>query len=50
MENLPKEIIEKISQEIIKNGEIIAKHGTSVDKAKKIMETGFNYTRTSYVM
>ena len=50
MDSLPRETIERIAKEIIKTGDVIAKHGTSVENAKKIMQTGFNYNRTSYIM
>lgn len=50
MESLSRKTILKISQEILSNGDIIAKHGTSIDNAKRIMETGFNYNKTSFVI
>ena len=50
MENMPRNQIEEIALSILNNGDIIAKHGTSIECAKSILETGFNYHRTSFVV
>lgn len=50
MQNLPREKIIQIASSILSNGDIIAKHGTSVANAQSIINTGFNFNRTSFVM
>jgi len=50
MERLPRENIEKIGKEIFEKSDIVANHGTSIENAISIMETGFDYSRTSYII
>ena len=50
MQNLPREEIIQIANSILSNSDVIAKHGTSVANAQSIINTGFNYNRTSFVM
>ena len=50
MESLPRSKVEEIALSILDNGDIIAKHGTSVENALSIIDTGFNFHRTSYVI
>lgn len=50
MKNLQRNKIEEIALTILNNGDITAKHGTSIENAMSIINTGFNYHRTSYVM
>ena len=50
MESMPRSQIEKIASGILNSGDIIAKHGTSVQNALSIINTGFNFHRTSYVI
>lgn len=50
MENMEREQIKKIASSILSSSDIIAKHGTSVSSGLSIMKTGFNFTRTSYVI
>ncbi len=50
MESMPKKQIEKIASNILDSGDIIAKHGTSVKNALSIINTGFYFHRTSFVM
>lgn len=50
MEKLPKETIIAIANSIFASSDIVASHGTSVDKAKSILATGFNYNGTSMVV
>ena len=50
MEKMPRNQIEEIGKDILSRTDIIAQHGTSIANAKSIMETGFNFTRTSYVI
>lgn len=50
MENMPRKKIEEIATNILNNGDIVAKHGTSIENALSIINTGFNYHRTSFVM
>lgn len=49
MEKLLKEDILKIAEGIFLNSDIIAKHGTSIENALSIIDTGFNYDKTSMV-
>lgn len=50
MQNLPRDEIVTIANNILGNGDILAKHGTSVKNAISIMDTGFDFHRTSYVI
>ncbi len=50
MESMPREKIEEIALKILYSGDIIAKHGTSVKNALSIINTGFDFQRTSFVM
>jgi len=50
MESMPKKQIEEIALNILDSGDIIAKHGTSVKNALSIINTGFDFHRTSFVM
>ena len=50
MKNMPREKIEEIATNIFNNGDIVAKHGTSIENALSIMNTGFKYSRTSFVV
>ena len=47
MEKLSKDIIIGIANGILEENDIIAMHGTSIENAKSIMETGFNFDKTS---
>lgn len=49
MRKLSKEEILEIVQKIFSGSDIIAKHGTSITNALSILETGFNYDKTSMV-
>ena len=49
MRKLSKEEILEIAQKIFSGSDIIAKHGTSITNALSILETGFNYDKTSMV-
>ena len=44
------ERIRQIGEMLLSESDIIAKHGTSIDKAMSILETGFNYRGTSMVI
>lgn len=48
--SMSREQIEQISGWILSNGDITAKHGTSIEKAKKIIETGFYWHRPSFII
>lgn len=50
MENMPREKIVKIANTIFENGDIIANHVTSIKNAMSIINTGFDYHRTSFVV
>lgn len=50
MESLPREQIEAIATSIFNHNDVIAMHGTSIKNALCILNTGFNFSRTSYVM
>lgn len=47
MKNMTRNEIEQIATNIIQTGDIIANHGTSIENAISIINTGFNFTRTS---
>ena len=49
MDNMPRQEIIAIATSILNNGDIIVKHGTSINNAKNILEKGFDYHRTSFV-
>ena len=50
MKNMPREKIEQIAENILSNGDVLAKHGTTLNNAISIINTGFNYSRTSFVV
>ena len=50
MEKLSKEQIENIGRIILQESDIVANHGTSVENGLSILETGFNFHRTSMVI
>lgn len=50
MESLLREQIEAIATSIFNHNDVIAMHGTSIKNALSILNTGFNFSRTSYVM
>ena len=50
MEKLDRDIILSIGNSILAESDVVAMHGTSISNAKSIMETGFNYHRTSMVV
>ena len=50
MENMPRERIAELATNILSSGDIVAKHGTSIENALSIINTGFNYQRTSFVI
>ena len=50
MESMSRKQIEEIALNILDAGDIIAKHGTSVKNALSIINTGFDFHRTSFVM
>lgn len=50
MESIPREQIEAIATNIFDCSDIIAMHGTSVKNGLSILNAGFNFNKTSYVM
>lgn len=44
------ERIRQIGEALLSESDIMAKHGTSIENAMSILETGFNYHRTSMVV
>lgn len=50
MKKLSREEIINIGNEILNESDIVAKHGTSVDCAISIIDTGFKFQRTSMVV
>lgn len=50
MEKLSRDEIERIGNDILENSAVVAKHGTSIACASSILDTGFNFHRTSYVV
>ena len=50
MEKMSKEQIQIIGQKILLESDIIAKHGTSIANGYSIMETGFNFNKTSMII
>lgn len=49
MEKLSKEQIQNIGKNILQESDIVANHGTSIENGLSILETGFNFNRTSMV-
>ena len=47
---MPRQEIIAIATYILNSGDIIVKHGTTINKAKSILERGFDYHRTSFVL
>lgn len=45
-----REEIKKVGNEILSNNSVIAQHGTGHENAVSIMNTGFNYNKTSYIL
>ncbi len=50
MEKLTKEEIEGIGKRMFLESDVIANHGTSIKNGMSILETGFNFNRTSMVV
>lgn len=50
MESMPRRQIENIASVILNSGDIIAKHGTSIEKALSILNEGFDFHRSSYAI
>ncbi len=50
MEKMTRENIENIANKILEESDIIAKHGTTIANAQSILENGFLYYRTSFVL
>ena len=50
MEKLSKEQIENIGRNILQESDVVANHGTSFENGLNILETGFNFHRTSMVI
>ena len=50
MEKMSKEQIENIGKSILSESDVVALHGTSIENGLSILETGFNFTRTSMVI
>ncbi len=49
MEKLLRKQVVEIANQVFDNCDIVAKHGTSLSSAVSIMETGFDYDKTSMI-
>ena len=49
MDKLGRDEIEKIGNCILSESDIVATHGTSIENAQNIMNTGFRFNRTSMI-